>query len=107
MPAGYNIFEYGRTHRGLTDSSPIFLKNGYIVVNFQIETYRSGEKLPYLRYYRLPGDSTPLDNQWQMEGFSNVIGDKYGHRFAAPDGDVAYYHANLSSYDDFRSNVTH
>jgi len=107
VPAGYNIFEYGRTHQGLTDSSPIFLKNGYIVVNFQIETYRSGEKLPYLRYYRLPGDSTPLDNQWQMEGFSNVIGDKYGHRFASPDGDVAYYHADKSSYDDFRSMTTH
>ncbi|MFM9280870.1 DUF5704 domain-containing protein [Paenibacillus jiagnxiensis] len=106
VPVGFNIAEYGRTNK-LTDHSPIFLKDGYIVVNFNIETYQDGSDTPHLRYYRLPGDSTPLDNQWQLEGYSNVVQDKYGHEFAAPDGDVVYYHANLSSYDDFKSSVTH
>ncbi|MFM9279119.1 DUF5704 domain-containing protein [Paenibacillus jiagnxiensis] len=106
VPAGFNIAEYGRTNK-LSDNSPIFLKDGYIVVNFNIETYQDGSDTPHLRYYRLPGDSTPLDNQWQLEGYSNVVQDKYDHEFAAPDGDVAYYHGNLSSYDDFRSSVTH
>ncbi|MFB5674409.1 DUF5704 domain-containing protein [Paenibacillus terreus] len=106
VPAGFNIAEYGRTNK-LTDHSPIFLKDGYIVVNFNIETYQDGADTPHLRYYRLPGNNTPLDNQWKLEGYRNATQDKYGHEFTAPDGDVAYYHANLSSYDDFRSSVTH
>ncbi|MNW24134.1 Bacterial Ig-like domain (group 2) [compost metagenome] len=106
VPAGFSISEYGRTHK-LTDKSPIFLRDGYIVVNFNIETYRDGEEQPYLRYYRLPGATTPLDNQWQLEGYSKIAKDRYGNSFDALDGDVAYYHGYLSSYDDFRSNVTH
>lgn len=106
VPAGFSISEYGRTYK-LTDKSPIFLRNGYIVVNFNIETYRDGEEQPYLRYYRLSRATTPLDNQWQLEGYSKIARDRYGNFFDAPDGDVAYYHGNLSSYDDFSSNVTH
>lgn len=106
VPAGFNIAEYGRTNK-LTDKAPIFLRNGYIVVNFNIETYRAGIDGPYLRYYRLPGATTPLDNQWKLEGYSSTAKDRYGHSFSAPDGDVVYYHGNLSSYDDFKSTVTH
>lgn len=106
VPAGFSISEYGRTHK-LTDKSPIFLRNGYIVVNFNIETYRAGEDQPYLRYYRLQGATTPLDNQWKLEGYSKVAKDRYGNSFDASDGDIAYYHGDLSSYDDFSSNVTH
>lgn len=107
VAAGTNIAEYGRTHGGLTDKSPIFLKNGYIIVNFNIETYRNGSGSPYLRYYRLPGQNVPLDNQWQMEGYENTAADKYGHKFSVMDGDVVFYHGDLSSYDDFQSNVPH
>ncbi|MNP62904.1 hypothetical protein D3C76_1582380 [compost metagenome] len=104
VPAGTNVAEYGRTHGGLTDRSEIFLKKGYIVVNFNIETVRNGETdKPYLQYIR-----APLMNQWTgMEGFARSVMDPYGRRFALKDGDVAFYHADLSSRDDFRPLVTH
>lgn len=104
VPAGTNVAEYGRTHGGLTDRSEIFLKKGYIVVNFNIETVRDGETgKPYLQYIR-----APLMNQWTgMEGFARSVMDPYGRRFALKDGDVAFYHADLSSRDDFRPLVTH
>jgi hypothetical protein len=104
VPAGTNVAEYGRTHGGLTDRSAIFLKKGYIVVNFNIETVRNGETgKPHLQYIR-----APLMNQWTgMEGFTRSVIDPYGRRFTLKDGDVAFYHADLSSRDDFRPLVTH
>jgi hypothetical protein len=104
VPAGTDVAEYGRTHGGLTDRSEIFLKKGYIVVNFNIETVRNGELgKPYLQYIH-----APLMNQWTgMEGFARSVVDPYGRRFTLKDGDVAFYHADLSSRNDFRPLVTH
>lgn len=99
---GTNLAEYGRTQR-LDDKSPIFLRNGYIIVNFNIETIRNEDSAhPHLQYIH-----GPLDNQWRMEGFRNSFTDRNGHAFALLDGDVLFYNANVSSYDDFESRVTH
>ncbi|RUT47830.1 hypothetical protein EJP82_05485 [Paenibacillus anaericanus] len=104
VKSGVNVAEYGRTHSGLSDKSPIFLKEGYIVVNFNIETVRDGEvNAPYLQYI-----DAQLMNQWtQMEGFSRIVKDPYGVTLTLMDGDVVLYDANRSSRDDFRSTVTH
>ncbi|MFD1267708.1 DUF5704 domain-containing protein [Paenibacillus motobuensis] len=104
VKSGTNVAEYGRTHQGLTDKSPIFLRDGYIVVNFNIETVRDGQTdKPYLQYIH-----APLMNQWQqMEGFRRKITDPYGRTFTLMDGDVVFYQADQSSRDDFQSMVTH
>lgn len=103
VEAGTNVAEYGRTHGGLDDKSPIFLKNGYIVVNFNIESIQAGDlKNPHLQYIY-----APLMNQWQMEGFNRNIQDAYGNRFALKDGDVVFYQTDQSSRDDFSSQVPH
>lgn len=96
--------EYGRTHQGLTENSPIFLKDGYIVVNFNLETIqKGGSSQPHLQYIR-----APLMNQWtQMEGFLRTTQDPYGRSFVVMDGDVMFYEADQSSQDDFRSMVIH
>ncbi|AZK49173.1 hypothetical protein EIM92_21730 [Paenibacillus lentus] len=104
VKAGTNVAEYGRTHRGLTDKSPIFLKQGYIVVNFNLETVQAGKiNEPHLQYIH-----GPLMNQWhQMEGFARSVQDAFGVTYQLKDGDVVLYHADLSSRDDFRPMVTH
>ncbi len=104
VKAGTNVAEYGRTHRGLTGRSPIFLKNGYIVVNFNIETIREGSTgEAHLQYIH-----GPLVNQWhRLEGFARSVQDPFGITYRLQDGDVVLYHAGLSSRDDFRSMVTH
>ncbi|WP_228030118.1 hypothetical protein [Paenibacillus glucanolyticus] len=102
VPAGFNVAEYGRTHK-LDDQSPIFLRDGYLIVNFNIETIRNRNTgQPHLQY-----KNAPLNNQWQLEGFARSFVDPYGARFSLLDGDVAFYHADLSSYDDFGSGGTH
>lgn len=103
VEAGLNVAEYGRTHGGLDSKSPIFLKNGYIIVNFNIESIQQGNlKNPHLQYIH-----APLMNQWQLEGYNRSIQDAYGHRFALKDGDILFYHADKSSRDDFSSQVPH
>ncbi len=50
VPAGFNLAEYGHTHR-LDDNTPVFLRDGYIVVNFNIETIRNKDiSQPHLQY---------------------------------------------------------
>ncbi len=103
VQAGVNIAEYGRTHGGLDDQSPIFLKNGYIIVNFEIESIQNGDvNHPHLQYIH-----APLMNQWQMEGFSRNILDPYGNQFNLLDGDVVFYHADKYSKNDFNAQAPH
>ncbi|PZT52411.1 bacterial surface protein, partial [Paenibacillus silvae] len=103
VEAGTNLAEYGRTHGGLDAKSPIFLKNGYIVVNFNLESIREGNlAAPHLQYIH-----APLMNQWLLEGFQRQVQDSYNHTFSLRDGDVVFYHADRSSRDDFSAQVPH
>ncbi|RRJ54883.1 hypothetical protein EHV15_35505 [Paenibacillus oralis] len=107
---GTDLAVYGRKNR-LDDKSPIFLKNGYITVNFNIETIRNADLAhPYLQYIH-----GPFNNQWwDMEGYDStggrrdhLITDPYGVQFKIEDGDVIFYDANRSSYDDYAPKGTH
>lgn len=89
--------------KGLDEHSSVFLKDGYIIVNFDIETIQKGDTdHPHLQYIH-----APLMNQWQLEGFQQQFNDPWGFLFQLQDGDVLFYHANKSSRDDFQSSVTH
>lgn len=102
VPKGTNLAEVGRMEP-LTDKSSVFLKDGYIVVNFNLETIKNQDtENPYLQYIH-----APLANQWKIEGYKNSRVDPYGNSFSLLDGDVVFYHGDLSSYDDFQSSVTH
>lgn len=86
VPKGFNLAGYVRTHR-LNDDAPIFLTDGYIIVNFNLETIRNKDlSHPHLQYI-----NGPLDNQWQMEGFSRSFVDPYSATFQVMDGDVVFY----------------
>ena len=98
-----NLAEYGRLHGGLTDKSPIFLKDGYIVVNFDIESIQNGNlQEPHLQYIH-----APLMNQWRMEGYRPNILDSYLNVYHMKDGDVVFYNADQSSRDDFSAQAPH
>lgn len=103
VPKDSKINEVGRVS-GLNDNHPIFLKDGYIIVNFDIETINEGDlENPYLSYY-----NAYYMSQWtDMEGFQPSFTDHYGNVFNSEEGDVIYYYGDQSSLDDFSSSVTH
>ena len=114
---GTNLGRYGT----LDDKSTVFLQNsdpdGFIIVNFNIESIRDGNlKEPHLQYIHAPmmnqtvGEGANKEkylNQWLMEGFQNKIVDAYGNHFNLIEGDTVFYHGNKSSKDDFGSYITH
>jgi len=117
VKAGESLKEYHQKNGKLDDKSQIFLqnryKNGYILVNFDIESIRDGKlNEPHLQYIHAPEMNKMIGNekrknQWEMEGFQSKVQDAYGNMFELKDGDMVLYHANKSSRDDFQSLVTH
>lgn len=100
VPRGTNLESLARQNQ-LDEKASVFLKDGYIVVNFNIETLRDGNtEAPHLQYIY-----APLMNQWQMEGFNNRPVDSRGRTWHLKDGDVVFYHADQSSRSDFQSQV--
>lgn len=51
VPTGTDLAEYGRTNK-LDNKSNIFLKNGFIIVNFDLETIRNAEPSFTIHSYR-------------------------------------------------------
>ncbi|MCR8645156.1 DUF5704 domain-containing protein [Paenibacillus sp. N1-5-1-14] len=106
---GTNIPDYG-IKNVLDEKSDIFLKNGYVIVNFNFETIQNRDiNNPHLQYINTPAmlQTDPNRNQWTLEGYRRSFTDPYGKTFNLRDGDVVFYHADQSSYDDFRSGGTH
>ncbi len=89
----FDVIDYGRQF-GLDGGESFWLKDGYLVVNFDIQTYPgAGDDLntssPKLGYY-----GTPYRNQWQAEGFDytksyyDPIPQDYTQHISFKDGDV-------------------
>ncbi|MEX3624897.1 DUF5704 domain-containing protein [Viridibacillus arvi] len=109
LPAKVYVVDKGKDIAGagvlnrLNESHPMFLKDGYIIVNFDIETIQNGDlDKPYLKYV-----NGEVSNEWKREGFNYNYVDGYSNNFKLIDGDVLFYHGNKSSNDDFKASVTH
>ncbi|MGF9975477.1 DUF5704 domain-containing protein [Viridibacillus arvi] len=109
LPSKVYVVEKGKNVAGagvmnrLNENHPMFLKKGYIIINFDIETIRDGKiNDPYLHYV-----NGNVSNEWKREGFKYSYTDPYGGVFNLIDGDVLFYHADKSADDDFKSGVTH
>ncbi|GGH71008.1 hypothetical protein GCM10008014_55970 [Paenibacillus silvae] len=102
VPKGTNLETLARENT-LDEKSKLFLKNGYIIVNFNIESLRNGNTAaPHLQYIH-----APLMNQWQLEGFDRSPANNNSGRWPLSDGDILFYDASQSSRSDFQSQVPH
>lgn len=100
---GFNLPEYALKNNGLTGKESIFLKDGYIIVNFRIETVKNGDfDNPVLSYWE-----APYCNMFRREGFSYTKTDYYEVTFELRDGDIVFYDTDKRSSDDYRVGGTH
>lgn len=103
VPQNSSVQEAGRVGM-LNENHPLFLNNGFIIVNFDIETINEGDvNNPYLHYY----DAYYMSQWTDMEGFTSNFVDSYGNNFNLMEGDMIFYHADQSSLDDYKASVTH
>ena len=102
-PVGFDVPEYGRKNNGLTGKESFWLKDGYIIVNFKIETVMNEDfKNPVLSYWE-----APYCNMFEREGFAYTKTDYYEVTFELKDGDIIFYDTNKRSSDDYRTGGTH
>lgn len=105
VPEGYDVIAESRKNNGLDGSESFWLKDGYVIVNFKIETVKDGKfSNPVLSYSSSPNNST---NMWAIEGFTNSKTDSSGKNFSLQYGDIIFYHANKRASGDYTGGGTH
>lgn len=105
VPKDYDIVGYVKSSGGLTYKEPFWLKNGYVIVNFQIETIKDGER--HLSYINPDNAASGFCNMWKREGYQYTKIDNKGNTFQFQDGDYALYYTDKSAAQDYTSAGTH
>ena len=102
VPKDYDVFEYAKKH-GLNGKESFWLKNGYIMVNFKIDTVKDQQfNSPDLSYY-----DVPLGNMWNIEGAIKTKVDDNNVSFTFNRGDMIRYDLDKKASDDYKSGCTH
>ena len=98
---GFDVKGYANS-KGLNFSEEFWLKNGYIVVNFDIETVDDGElSLSYNAGY------PETVNMFKREGAVLNKAASNGTVYDLAYGDVVFYDRSKAAEDDYRSSGTH
>lgn len=105
VPKGFDVTAYAKAHYGLDGKESFWLKAGYIVVNFDIQTHKDISThlfaQPVLSYEKVGA------NMWQIEGYDTTQTDSNGFDFTLDWGDIVFYNTNYKSSDDYNVNGTH
>lgn len=102
-PKGTDVLTYSKANNGLNGDESFWLKDGYIVVNFDIVTIKNADfNNPILSYH-----TAPRCNMWQVEGYNIIKTDYNGVTFNLKDGDVVFYDINRHVSDDYGPKGTH
>lgn len=105
VPKNYDVMEYIKQHGGLNYKESFWLKGGYVVVNFQIETVQNGER--HLSYINAENANSGYCNMWKREGYQYTKVDNKGNKFNFKDGDYVLYYTDKSVSQDYISGGTH
>ena len=105
VPKGFDVIRYARDHYGIDYKEGFWLKNGYVIVNFDIETINNDKR--YLSYINKENSLHGYCNMWNMEGYQYSKTDYKGNVFDFIDGDYVLYSTDGSAAKDYISAGTH
>ncbi len=105
VPKGYDVQGYSKNNGGLDYQETFWLNDGYVIVNFDIETIQNGVR--HLSYLNLENAAKGFCNMWNKEGFIYGKVDEKGNRFQFVDGDTFLYFTDKSAARDYRAGGTH
>lgn len=102
-PKGYNVDRYALDHNGLDFKENFWLKQGYVIIHFDIEVVKDGQR--YLSYTNKENALKGYCNMWSMEEIQLTKTDYRGNVFNFKYGDYIMYYAapNMSVRNDYRS----
>lgn len=102
---GFKVEEYIKENGYINYKENFWLKDGYIIVNFDIETIKNGER--HLSYINQDNAINGYCNMWKREGYQYEKVDYKQNKFFFQDGDFIMYYTNKSANDDYISAGTH
>ncbi len=105
VPAGTDIEEYVRTNGSIEETDEIFIRKGYLLVQFDIYTVKAGEK--HLSYINEENAKDGFANMWKIEGFTNPRLRKDKSEFTLEYGDVFLYDLEKHQKDSHEIMGTH
>lgn len=98
VPKGYDVYGHLKKY-GIDYTEDFWIKDGYIIVNFNIVTYDKNGK-PHLSYTN--GENfKEYCSMWIKEGGLTEKQDNTGAKFRVMAGDVVYYYVNKKHSDDY------
>lgn len=117
VPKGYDVLNAARLKNGLSGREDFWLKDGYIIINFDIETYHynstTGVAERHLSYINKQNSQTyGCCNMWKKEGYTYTR-TNYGKTFDLTDGDTMFlytiyqYGRKTNASTDYSSRGTH
>lgn len=102
---GFHVADYARAQNGLDRQEAFWLKDGYLLVNFQIQTVADGKrKLCYTNMDNVPYGYC---NMWKLEGYSYKKTDSQNRAYSFRDGDTLLYSLEKSAKTDYLPGGTH
>ena len=101
---GVDIKQYAKEH-GISSESDIWLKDGYLVLQFQIETIQN--KAIHLDYCNKENEKRGFCNMWKVEGYCYGKENEAGEKVLFEDGDVLVYDLKHSAARDYKVGGTH
>lgn len=101
----FDLDKYIKNNGYIDYKENFWLKPGYIIINFEIETIKNGER--HLSYINLDNSAKGYCNMWKMEGYSYDKTDYKGNTFHFIDGDYVLYDTDKSAEKDYISSGTH
>lgn len=105
VPKGFDVTAYAVNNGGLDYKESFWLKNGYIIINFDITTVKDGAlNLSYINEKNSPNGYC---NMWNREGYQYQKTSYGGVNFNFQDGDYVIYYANKNVNEDWTSSGTH
>lgn len=101
-----DLNQYIRTHGNrISTHDPVFLKDGYLMVQFEILTVENGKW--HLSYINPENEQKGYCNMWKRQGFSYERVDGRGTRFHFLDGDFLLFDLKQTLHRDYESWGTH
>ncbi len=108
VDAELDLNAYIRSHGGrISQAEPIFYKDGYLLVQFEIQSYPNLTDAAHLSYENSENASRGYCNMWQMQGFSQIRSDQLGHTYSFADGDCLLFDIRYGLHTDYESWGTH
>lgn len=98
VPKGYDVYKYA-SENGLSGKEGFWLKDGYLMVNFKIDTVKDQQfTTPDLSYYNVP-----LGQMWLIEGALPQKTAANGVTYQIKKGDVILYDLDRKAGEDYET----